>query len=160
MVTVKKCNGCGEELPHNSFYKGNGKFGLSSRCKICNKAYHRSRAEYKREYYKKNKDKHIASVNRYRVNNLDKLKEAAKVWSRNNRCLKSAYEAKRRAVKLNATLPGYDAEIKEFYKNRPEDHHVDHIVPLQGKTVCGLHVPWNLQYLPEKENLSKSNKLV
>jgi 5-methylcytosine-specific restriction endonuclease McrA len=37
---------------------------------------------------------------------------------------------------------------------------VDHIIPIAGDSVCGLHVPWNLRVVTMQENRSKSNKLI
>jgi 5-methylcytosine-specific restriction endonuclease McrA len=78
-------------------------------------------------------------------------------------------DAKRRADKIQRTPKWikdvFVDEIKVIYnranlikKFTGEAWHVDHIVPLKGKKVSGLHVPWNLQLLPASENLTKSNK--
>ncbi len=125
----------------------------------------------KKDYYLKNYNKIKEYSKNYRLNNQDKLieyrlsnkeyqKEYNKIYRPNNRNLFNAREAKRRAIKLNAT-PRFAnlKKIKEIYLNCPKGYHVDHIIPLQNKNVCGLHVEWNLQYLTANANQKKSNKL-
>ena len=59
----------------------------------------------------------------------------------------------------NATPPWADlAEIREIYLNCPDGFEVDHVIPLNGKYISGLHVPENLQYLTVHDNREKSNK--
>jgi len=76
-----------------------------------------------------------------------------------NRVSYRAKDAKRRAVELQA-LPSWANldDIKNVYQEAKYfGYHVDHIIPLQGKLVCGLHVWDNLQLLSERDNKSKGN---
>ena len=68
-------------------------------------------------------------------------------------------QAQYKASKLQRIVPWTDlVEISKFYSKCPEGHHVDHVIPLQGELVSGLHVINNLQYLTIADNLSKNNK--
>lgn len=67
------------------------------------------------------------------------------------------YTAERRALVLQRSMGWGQEGIKEFYMNCPKGYHVDHIIPLKGVNICGLHVYSNLQYLTEKDNLKKKN---
>lgn len=76
-----------------------------------------------------------------------------------SRPYKAHIQRNRDAAKLQRTPAWADMEaIRIFYANCPAGKVVDHIVPLQGKRVSGLHVANNLQYLTQSENSSKKNK--
>lgn len=68
--------------------------------------------------------------------------------------------AKEEKIRVATPKWGDKAAVNRFLDGCPEGHHLDHILPLRGKTVCGLHVLENLQYLPAQDNIRKSNKVV
>ena len=98
--------------------------------------------------------------------NRERRLAAVKEYNRNNKAKILAHRTKRKIKIKRATPSWVDFEaIKKIYIKRQVvsertgiQHHVDHIVPLLGKNVCGLHVPWNLQVIPAADNLRKSNK--
>lgn len=108
-----------------------------------------------------------ASNQRWSEVNRAKDREIKARWQSANLHVEAAKQAKRRATKLAATPPwADDALTKDIYRlariwtdATGTDYHVDHIVPLQGKTVCGLHWHGNLQVLPGALNIAKSNRL-
>jgi len=127
--------------------------------------------DQKRKYRDANKEKFALRDLKYRKNNKDQIAVREAKYRRDNKDKMNAKNAKNRANKFQAT-PAWltkleHEQITEFYTCAQmfklytgQDYHVDHIVPLQGKNVCGLHVPWNLRVIPAKENQSKSNKLL
>lgn len=142
----------------------------------------------RKEYALKNKDKikirqkEYRSTEKYREINKIKCREFKKNFPEkkkkcdrnyflNNKAKCSAIGARYRALKKNATpkwlTKEHNEEIEKFYeishrltKESGILHNVDHIIPIQGETVTGLHVPWNLQVITAKENQIKKNKLL
>ena len=95
----------------------------------------------------------------WREKNKSILIEKRKVYYNNNKENFKAKVALRRSRKQKRTVQWTNTEkIKKIYGKCPKGYVVDHIIPLNGKTVSGLHVENNLQYLTETENLSKGNK--
>lgn len=121
------------------------------------------------EYYAKNKSKIIAYQEQYRNDpmNQEKIRQAKTVYRQENKAHLNALKAAYKASKKGATPDWVDHKViaKRYDECKLLNdeagyikYHVDHIVPIRGKKICGLHVPWNLQVITAKENMQKSNK--
>lgn len=121
-------------------------------------------AKVRHDFYQRNKKKIKEKRRIYRLRNLPLVLEQ----ERNGRIRNSATRLancrqswiRRYALigdqKISRT---HSKEIKRIYRECPDGHEVDHIIPLRGEGVNGLHVPWNLQYLPAIENRKKGNRV-
>lgn len=92
-------------------------------------------------------------------------RETVNAWQHRNRAKTRAWWARYNAAKIQATptwlTKEHYAQINEIYAQAARlGLTVDHQIPLRGKTVCGLHVPWNLQLLTSDENCRKGNRLI
>jgi len=118
----------------------------------------------KRAYYKANREHCNFLTVRSRAKRKEEVLEYNQQYRKNNKPLFTSYYAGRRAKRLSATPSWLTDQQKEMIREvydcaAAENKHVDHIVPLQGKNVSGLHVPWNLRPLDATANNKKKNKL-
>ena len=122
----------------------------------------------KQEYYKKNREKVIARSQARSSETVRLYKSRYK--EKNPELYKSLVSARRRRFR-DATPKWLTQEDKRAIRQLYIDamtvtritgvpYVVDHIIPLNGDLVSGLHVPWNLQVMTREENLRKSNKVI
>jgi hypothetical protein len=140
-----------------------------------------TRAEYFREYNRKEDvrekkhgwylDNREQVVKAAATRPAAVLREYRNAWKEANKTQVLADNKVRRRKHRDATPPWLTrkqkSEIRQLYQiaitmtqTTGEQYVVDHIVPLRGESVCGLHVPWNLRVITQEENLKKSNKHV
>lgn len=176
---MKTCRKCKQAKPLTEFTKHAAhKDGLKAKCKTCANA---DSAKWRKDNPGREKAYGVArrAVDADRLNaasaawyaaNKDRAAEHKIRWKKLNperhKVLAAAGRARRRAASANAT----PAWANKFFMEEAYDlarrrtkvfcfsWHVDHIVPLCHKLVCGLHVPANLQVIPGVENLSKGNR--
>lgn len=119
-----------------------------------------------RAKYSENKEPFVARKKKYKIAHPDQWRERMPRYRAEHGDRINAVTARRRAKKKHAT-PAWANQffISEAYhlaslriKMLGFKWHVDHIVPLQSKSVCGLHVENNLQVIPARTNHLKSNR--
>ena len=176
---MKICAKCNVDKPLDQFCKNkNRKGGYHYYCREChsksNKRWRDDNLEQalatSAKYRKANKKACHAASKAWEKANPEKVKAWRAVYNKENagylqeKCVRYRVGKRNRTPKwlnesqLLAIKCKY--QVAAMYNREGlERWHVDHIVPLQGKTVSGLHVPWNLRVIPAKLNQQKSNRL-
>lgn len=174
---MKKCSLCKTMLDLDQFRLRwrNGKYSPRSQCKPCESKQQviRNRRKLKEDedYRKESLDRisnwgeknHERRLEAERARKTVKYREDFEYRSSVLHQAASYRSRKRNAQPPWLTQESLD-EIKNIYrvsakvtKATGKPHDVDHIIPLRGKNICGLHVPWNLRVLPASMNRSKGN---
>jgi len=167
---MKHCHKCDTTKNTSEFYKNKStKDGFQAQCKSCGQQLRKDNPEKLKQqnaqWRSNNVERDKQNRARWKKDNANRNKQTLAQWKKDNADKQNAYGAKRRAAEIQRTVPWANLNtIRAFYTEAQRltnetgvVHHVDHILPLQGTNVSGLHIETNLQVLPYYENLSKSN---
>lgn len=183
---MKTCCTCGEAKPFDCFgLRKQSRDGRKSECQDCLNAkskerYQRMRDKklaYAASYRAANKEVALARTRKWRKSSAEKIAEYGKAYREANAAhikarhanFKKRHKARYTEIqrRRNAALavPAWADkqdismwyEVAEVLSRSGVEFHVDHSVPLKGKTVCGLHTHDNLTVIPWHENLAKKN---
>jgi hypothetical protein len=178
---MKRCQRCGNTKQEIEFSKN------QDWCRACANQYQRNyfatHREKKRAYNAGRREVNNSQSKAYGATHREELRAYGKRYYAAHREEQKAYKkiyhqshkpqinakhAKRRASEGRQTLRGVSTKAIEVFYAEAERitqetgirYSVDHIIPLAGEFVKGLHVPWNLQIIPLIDNVKKGNKLV
>lgn len=168
---MKTCNQCQLAKPKTEFYKkSTAKDGLFWWCRSCHKE--RMKAKYHELAQDTSyKEREAERIRAFWAANPEAKKQCGQNYAATHTAQLRAHANKHRAAKVNRT-PAWLTEDDFWMMEQAYDiaqkrtrmlgspWHVDHIVPLHGELVSGLHVPHNLQVIPAWDNRSKSNRFV
>lgn len=121
----------------------------------------------KKADYARNREKRMATVKAYAKKNKTKINASAADYRKRNPEVHREISATRRARCRNATPPWLTKAMREEIKAMHREasalkdqfgvrFDIDHVVPLDGRVVCGLHVPWNMRVITHDENSTRS----
>jgi 5-methylcytosine-specific restriction endonuclease McrA len=161
------------EWSRESWRKHNGEKGFQYWCSLFDKPRKMDDPEYRKRMGRLSgarRQARMESDPAYAEERRAKVKAYQTANREKMRPLKNYHDANRRSLKMNARPPWLSKEDKRRMRDMyawakmlgelfDETYHVDHIYPLKHKTLCGLHVPWNLQILPAHVNHKKKNRL-
>lgn len=184
MPLQKTCCKCGEEKPVEQFYANKRmKDGLNTFCIACHKADNLARkatnrsdpefkaAElaYKKAYRDRTVEQRAKYLEQWRQANKEHIIQYGKKYRTENKDRYNFLCQKRKIDQINRTPVWLTEDDKWVMEQAYElaalrtqmlgvEFHVDHIIPLRGRSVSGLHVPSNLQVITRAENQRKTNK--
>lgn len=151
---TKLCGGCNKTLAVINFSRRKDNYYRPiSRCKSCVSG-------YSKKWYQANQEARLEQTRAYQELHRTYYRKAVRAHY-NKQPFYYTEKTRRRRFAEKKQTPAWAnlTLIRDFYRNCPSGMEVDHIYPINGKAISGLHVLANLQYLTPEQNRFKSNKM-